>query len=276
MSDDRVRAYAIIRRLLAVVRLKLQGLGMESETVVPVEELVTKFQEMWSQEDREEVFSSVFAIEEPDDVESLFEDFWDEFVVNEAAQSLHNGGKNEEAAGSLGAPCDEEPIAHEIGPSGPQEEQDKTPSVEADLLPGFETLLEQRRQELVLRLGIEDAEIERLAEEGADDEVCARFVAARQMLGLDDLQSAFEVYQRAIGLPRDNIATRDEKERLAGLLNNVAKALCAKLETDVGQGRLTVGGKSEGGGVFQLRYPSRVGLGQSLPLFRLRAADVGR
>jgi hypothetical protein len=109
------------------------------------------------------------------------------------------------------------------------------------------------------------------------DKACAAFAAARQQLGLDDIQPAFEAYQNAIGSLQERTRSRQDKSRLASLLNAAAGALCAHLEVDGRVGRLHVGGKSEGSGTFQLRSPgtgtrSKHGLGQTLPAFRLRIA----
>lgn len=140
-------------------------------------------------------------------------------------------------------------------------------------------------------------------------EVRRRFATARETLGLNALQAAFNSYQDAVvqevgraevHAPRhdaDDVRevqgdeprggrrgstkknpSRESKRDIVSKLNSVAEALCAMFEVQGQRGRLDVTGARPG--TFQLRPEVReagkpMGLGQTIPELRLRSRRGG-
>lgn len=125
------------------------------------------------------------------------------------------------------------------------------------------------------QFGLSKTEIVALAEDGSDSELHSRFVTARQALGLDALQEAFEEFQTAIDAFSEANRTgwsKKAKQDKASRLNALADVLGAVFE--VGHtGRLAVSGRNAG--TFQVRAQDATGkrvaqgIGQGLPLLRL-------
>ncbi len=128
-------------------------------------------------------------------------------------------------------------------------------------------------------LRLSEQSIKRLVTSDNHEEVCARFSKAREQVGLSVLEPAFHSYQKAIGAFSDEKRTgwsKELKREMTTRLNALAQALCAVFEIEGAQGRLDVTGARSG--TFQLRASvarkrgTPIGIGQGLPLLKIRAA----
>jgi len=127
-------------------------------------------------------------------------------------------------------------------------------------------------------LRLNEVSIKRLVAKGNHDEVRSRFVEAREKVGINALQPAFDCYQMAIGAFSEEARTglsKEAKREMVSRLNSLAQVLCAVFEFKGVEGRLDVSGPRRG--TFQVRAlvgrkrGTTMGIGQGLPLLRLRA-----
>lgn len=129
-------------------------------------------------------------------------------------------------------------------------------SGEAASLPDLDVIVEQHERRLKAMQKLEKT-VARLGKRGEHERACATFAEARQQLGLNDIQPAFEAYRSAVQvkISKTMVEQWDEGQRneLAGRLNDVAAALSAYLENGGRVGRLKVGSGSSDTLKFVLR-----------------------
>ena len=143
-------------------------------------------------------------------------------------------------------------------------------------LPDLDVIVEQHERRLAVMVKLQKT-VARLGKGGEHEKACAAFAEARQHLGLDDIQPAFESYRSAVQskISKTTVEKWDEGERneLAGRLNDVAAALSAYLENGGRVGRLKVGSGSSDTLKFVLRVQkpklTERTLGLDLPVLSL-------